>query len=132
MRPSTSLVPQKAISQNQLNSPLFPYLKPIAQTVLQSLWKVPKLPSSCSSFLLQDLGYIVISLCVIVQKSTCHVTLDHGEVQERHKFQVSRQSLGLQGSRSVSRKAGSLMAAVAGMITAAACHSFPYYTRPHG
>ena len=42
-------------------------------------------PSSHSSSFLQDLGYVVISLRVIVQKSMCRVTLDHGETQERHR-----------------------------------------------
>ena len=34
----------------------------------------------------------------------CHATLGHGGVQERHKSRESRQSLGLQGSRSESRQ----------------------------
>ena len=50
------------------------FLKPAAQTVLQSLWKVPKWPSSRSSSLPQDLGYMVISICILVQKA-CAVLL---------------------------------------------------------
>ena len=40
-----------------------------------------ELPSSRSSSLLQDQGYIVFSLTVVVQGSRCCVTLDHGGVQ---------------------------------------------------
>ena len=46
--------------------------KPAAQAILQSLWKVPRLPSSCSNSLLQDLGYdvVIIFHVIIVQEST--------------------------------------------------------------
>ena len=63
------------------------------QTVLQSFWKVPSWVSeslsSHSSSLYQDLGYIVLSLHIIVQEYMCRVTLDHGGVQERHTSQKS-------------------------------------------
>ena len=45
------------------------------------LW-FSKSPSSLSSSLLQDLGYLVLSLHVIVQENMCHVALDYGEVRE--------------------------------------------------
>ena len=77
-----------------LNSSPYSHLNPAVQAVLQSLWQVPKSPSSGSSPVLQDLGHVVISLCVIiVQESMCCGALDHGEVQERHKSRDSRQSV---------------------------------------
>ena len=58
------------------------------QTVLHPHWKVhlsvSESPSPHSSPLLQDLGYVVLSLHELVQESMCHVTLDHGGVQGRH------------------------------------------------
>ena len=89
-RPTASVAPHQAISQKQPNSSPYSYLKPAAQTVLQSLWKVPKSPSSCSNSLLQYLGYVVISLHVIVQECVCPGALGHGEIQERHKSWESR------------------------------------------
>ena len=77
MRPSTSLDPQKA------NPVIAHILKLAVQTVLQPGWKIPKSPFSCGTSL-QDLGYVVLSLHVIVQASTCCVTPDRGETQERH------------------------------------------------
>ena len=87
--PSIFLAPQKAISQN--HSQKFPIslsvLKPVLQTDPHSLWNVlscvSELPSSCSSCLLQDLGYAVLSLHVVVQESICCVTLDHGGLESR-------------------------------------------------
>ena len=65
-----------------------PVLKPIEQTGLHSLWKVhlwvSESPSSHSSSLLQDLGYSVLSLHVVVQENICRVTLDHGGAQGAH------------------------------------------------
>ena len=53
--------------------------------LLHPLWNVhlwvSESPSSCSSSLLQDLGYVVLCLCVVVQSNMCHVTLDYGGVQ---------------------------------------------------
>ena len=78
----------QAISQK--HAPKFPIsssvLKPVAQTILHPLWKlhswVSELPSSRSSSLLQHLGYIVISLYVVVQE-TCamlhQVMVESGE-----------------------------------------------------
>ena len=55
-------------------------------TGLISLWNVhlwvAKSPSSLRSSVLQDLGYDVLSLHVIVQENMCHVALDQSEVQE--------------------------------------------------
>ena len=69
------------------------------QTVLYPLWKVHswflELPSSHSSFLLQDLGYIVLSVHVVVQENMYHVVLDYGKVVflpsclHSHKFIAS-------------------------------------------
>ena len=81
---------QTTISQNKPQSSPFPYLKLAVQTVLQPLWKAPKLPLSHSGSPLQDLGYGVISLGVIVQESMCRGALGHSEVQERHKSQEFR------------------------------------------
>ena len=76
VRPSTSLAPQKAISQHQ--GPQFPaslrVLKPAAPTVSQQLS-----PSGT--------GVYCSTLLVLVQESMCHHALGHGEVQERHKSQ---------------------------------------------
>ena len=87
MRPSTSHAPHKATSQK--HPPKFPMflwgLNPAAQTVLQSVWEVPHSPSSHGSSLLQDLGHVAISLRILMQKGMCDVTLDHGEIQERHR-----------------------------------------------
>ena len=53
------------------------------QTDLHPLWTVQlwvsELPSSQSSSLLQDLGHTVLSLCVAVQETMCHATLDLGD-----------------------------------------------------
>ena len=43
-----------------------------------------RVASSGSISLLQDLGYIVLSLHVVVQENMCRVTLDHGESREAH------------------------------------------------
>ena len=59
-RPRTSYVPHQAVSQKH------PQRFPLRLSV-------------------QDLEYIAISLCIIVQKSICRVILDHGETQERHR-----------------------------------------------
>ena len=60
-------------------------LKSATQTDLHPLWKVhlwvSGSPSSRSSSLLQDLGYVVLSLHAVVQGNMCHVTLGHGGVQ---------------------------------------------------
>ena len=60
-------------------------LKSATQTDLHLLWKVhlwvPGSPSSGSSSLLQDLGYVVLSLHAVVQGNMCRVTLGHGGVQ---------------------------------------------------
>ena len=64
---------------------LLSVLKPAAQTVFHPLWKahswVSESPSSHSSSLLQDLGYVVLSLHAVVQEHMCRVALDHGGVQ---------------------------------------------------
>ena len=81
-RPSTSLVPQKATSQNHVQK--FPLslsvLKSARQADLHRLWNVhlwvSESPSSCSSSLLQDLGYAVLSLHVMVQENMCCATLN--------------------------------------------------------
>ena len=88
MRPSTSPTPHQYISQKYAQK--FPIslsvLKLAMQTVLYPLWKVHswflELPSSHRSFLLQDLGYIVLSVHVVVQENMYHVVLDYGKVQE--------------------------------------------------
>ena len=86
-RPSTSHASQKAMSQNHAQKFLIsPSVhKPAVQTGLHPLWKVllwvSELPSSHSHSLLQDLGYVVLSLHVVVQGHMCCVTLDHGTVQ---------------------------------------------------
>ena len=73
MRPSTSLAPHQAIRQKHAPKSPIPLsvLKLIAPTVLQSLWNlhlwVSESPFSLSSSLLQDLGYVVRSLHVVVQ-----------------------------------------------------------------
>ena len=82
-----------------------------------------------------ELGYVVFSLCVTVYENMCHVALDHGEVQERHKSQESGLSMCPESQESVPCKVESLMAsesAGAGTVRAAACRSVCYYTRPHG
>ena len=87
MRPSTSHAPHQALSQKLQKFPMFlSGLNPV-QTVLQSLWKVLKSPSSHSSSLLQYLGYVVISLHIIVQK--------------RHKSRVPRWYPGAAGQHLV-------------------------------
>ena len=86
-RPSTSLAPHQAISQNHAQK--FPIslsvLKPAAQTCLHPLWNVllwvSESPSSQSSSLLQDLGCTVLSLHVVVQVNMRCVTLGHGGAQ---------------------------------------------------
>ena len=86
-RPSTFLAPHQAT--NQKHNRKFPIslsvLKPAAQTSLHPLWKahlwVAELPSSHSSSPLQDVGYVVLSLHVVVQGNMCRVALGHGAVQ---------------------------------------------------
>ena len=86
-RPSTSLSPHQTTSQK--HAPEFPVSlsvpKPATQTGLRPLWNVhlwvSESPSSHSSSLLQDLGYVVFSLPVVVQGSRRRVTLDHGGAQ---------------------------------------------------
>ena len=60
-------------------------LRLAAQTGLHPLWNmhlwVSESPSSRSSRLLQDLGYIILSFHVVVQGNMSCVTLDHGGVQ---------------------------------------------------
>ena len=86
MKPSSSLAPQKFISQNHAQSPpiRLSVLRLTVHTGLISLWNVhlwvAKSPSSLRSSVLQDLGYDVLSLHVIVQENMCHVALDHGVV----------------------------------------------------
>ena len=76
----------QVISQNHAQKFLISLsvLKMATQTVLHPLWKVHLWVSespSCSSFFLQDLGYIILSFHIVVQESMCYVTLDHGGVQ---------------------------------------------------
>ena len=86
-RPSTSLAPHQAVSQNHAQKfpSSFSVLKLAAQTVLHPLWKVhlwvSESPSSHSSCLLQGLGCTVLSLHSVVQGNMCRVTLGHGAVQ---------------------------------------------------
>ena len=88
MRPGTSFAAHQAVSQNHAQRFLISLsvLKPTVQIVLCPFWKVllwvSESPSPCSSSLFQELGCAVLSLHVVVQESMCHVTLDHGEVQE--------------------------------------------------
>ena len=117
MRPNPSLDPQMSIIQKPQKLPIS-----LSQTVPQSLWKVhlwvSQSPSSHRSSLLQDLGYVVLSL---------HVT-----VQEKHKFQESRESPGVQRvSILQGRVLDGLESARAGTIGAAMC-PLPYCTRTHG
>ena len=86
MRPSISLTLHEPI--NKKHAQKFPMslsaFKLSAQTGLH-LWNVhscvSELPFFHSSSLLQDLGYVVLSLPVIVQGSMCRVALGHGGVQ---------------------------------------------------
>ena len=86
-RPSIFLAPHQAT--NQKHNRKFPIslsvLKPAAQTSLHPLWKahlwVAEMPSSRSSSPLQDVGYVVLSLHVVVQGNMCRVALGHGAVQ---------------------------------------------------
>ena len=81
------ITPHQPISQKHAQKFLISLsvLKSAAPTVFHPLWKahlwVSESPSSHSSSLLQDLGYIVFSLHVVGQENMCHVTLDHGGVQ---------------------------------------------------
>ena len=68
-------------------SPPFPG-DPALPMLIATRQKHPqKFPMSLS---VQDLEYIAISLCIIVQKSICRVILDHGETQERQRSEQSR------------------------------------------
>ena len=72
--PALSMLPTRLLAKNisqDFSMFFLSHLNP--QTILQSLWKLPKLPSSHSSSLFQDLGYMVSSLYVIVQKNVCCV-----------------------------------------------------------
>ena len=98
-RPGTSLAPQKAISQKP------PNILVCAQ-------------ASCAHSLAAALPFriwgVVISLHVIVQEYMRCVTLDHGEVQERHKSQECGLSVysRSQGSGSVRQQASILQGRV--------------------
>ena len=88
MRPSTSLASHQAISQNHALKFLITLsvLKPAARMDLCLLWNVhswvSESPTSRSSSPLEDMGYVVLSLHVVVQGNTCPVTLDPSGVQE--------------------------------------------------
>ena len=88
MKVSISLASHQAIRQNHQNQKLsisLSVLKLAVQTAVHPLWKVHwwvSKSSSQSSSLLQDLGYIVLSLHEVIQENMCCVTLDHDEVQE--------------------------------------------------
>ena len=101
------LFPKRLKGEQKPQMSPFPYLKPAAQTVLQSLWKVPKSPFSRSSSALQDRGCVAVSLHVVVQESMCCVTRDHGKVQERHKSQESGLPMCPESQASASCKAES-------------------------
>ena len=73
IRPSTSLVPLQPTSQNHAQKFPLSVLKLTVQTNLHPLWKLhwwaSKSPSSCSSSLLQNLRYVVLSFHIVVQEN---------------------------------------------------------------
>ena len=80
--PALPVLPIRLLAKIIPESPSFSHLKPTVQIPIHL---GSESPSSRSSSLFQDLGNGVISLHIVVQKSVCHVTLDHGETQERHR-----------------------------------------------